>query len=76
MIVEIYRATVCGKNQGRRMVRKSIDGFVWIEQSTECTEFNVAQGKCSAEDLPDHVLAALEEIGTGLFKYVSWPKVE
>ena len=74
MIVEAYRATVCGQNQGKRMVRKSIDGYVWIEQSTVATEFNVAQGTCSAEDLPGDVLAKLEELGTGLFKYVSWPK--
>lgn len=75
MIVENYRKAVDGVSVGERMVRKDVlgDGYTWIEQSTTNRIYNVAQGSCSAGDLPEHVRIAADNMRRQLFSYVRWP---
>ena len=54
MILTQYRKDGPAK---ARFVRKAVgqDFYKWCEQSEDDPRFDVAQGTCSAEDLPDDV---------------------
>jgi hypothetical protein len=47
-----------------RYVRKHLsrDWYQWCEQSKENPAYDVAQGTCDAEDLPEDVRAKCEEL--------------
>jgi hypothetical protein len=56
----------------KRYVRKSGDAYRWCEQSAVNPAYDVAQGTCDAEDLPDAVRAACDAY-TGVFYACEWP---
>ena len=75
MIIETYRAAVDGIDVGERMVRKDAvgDDYTWIEQSTTNRSYNVAMGGCSADDLPEFVRIAADNMRGQIFGFVRWP---
>lgn len=59
MIVESFRRPGVAK---ARFVRKSIYGdFVWCEQNAKDERFDIAQGRCDAEDLPAEIIEKCEK---------------
>lgn len=56
----------------KRYVRKSGDVYRWCEQSVTNPAYDVAQGMCDSEDLPDDVRAACDAY-TGSFYACEWP---
>ena len=76
MIVTTFESKrLLAKNlQWRRYVRKDAtgDGYSWCLTSPR-TKFDVAQGRCDADDIPANV-RALADARRGLaFSYVDWP---
>lgn len=74
MITEAFR----GKGEAKaRYVRKAagVDGvYQWCEQSADDPRYDVAQGTCDAEDLPDDIRDKCDR-HTGMGTYAcEWPK--
>lgn len=71
MIREQYR--VEGKARAR-YVRRALgqDFYKWCEQSAADPRYDVAQGTCEAQDLPDEVRAACDEY-KGMAYACEWP---
>jgi len=72
MIVDTYR------KEGRvykRFVRRALlcnDLYQWCEQSEDNTAFDIAQGTCRGEDLPEDIKKTCDEY-EGAFYACEWP---
>lgn len=58
-----------------RYVRKAIGGshYQWAEQSPVDPRFDIAQGVCDAEDLPDDIRSKCDELeGQNAGLYACW----
>lgn len=69
----LTRYRVEGKASAR-YVTKSVAGdfYRWCEQSAEDPRYDVAQGTCVAEDLPEHIRARCDAC-RGSFYATEWP---
>jgi hypothetical protein len=73
MIREKYR--VDGKARARYVRRAAgKDFYEWCEQSAADPRYDVAQGTCEAQDLPDEIRAACDA-NKGMFYACEWPMV-
>jgi hypothetical protein len=72
MIRESYR--VPGKAASGRFVKRhpGQSWYIWAEQSRDDPRYDVAQGTCDAEDLPDAIRKACDEY-TGAHYPCIWP---
>lgn len=48
------------------------DYYVWCEQSADDPRYDIAQGTCEAEDLPDDIRKKCDEYD-GYFYACEWP---
>lgn len=69
-----YKFNKPGPRKGR-YVRKAIFGehYEFCEQNAEKPQFDLAQGTCDAEDLPEHIRAKCAEHGGNAFYACEWP---
>ena len=71
MIHKIYEAA---GTPGKRYVRAAVDGvYVWCTQSVEKPQYDVAQGICDAEEMPQDVKEKADGMRGCAFSYVEWP---
>ena len=69
--VQNYRNQV----EGARMVRASIEGgYAWLIRDALDLRYDIAQGTCAAEDLPDDVRLAADVMRGHAYGYVDWPR--
>jgi hypothetical protein len=74
MIKKTYTARG-DKIDGMRFVRACHPtGYVWCIQSNSAKRYDLQQGTCDAEDLPDDVRAAADSLLGRAFSYVEWPQ--
>lgn len=70
-IIERYR--VQGKAIARYVAKSRVGDFYrWCEQSSDDPRYDVAQGTCTAEDLPDHVREKCDKY-EGVHYACEWP---
>jgi hypothetical protein len=74
MIKTTYTSPRSG-NTSRYVAKDAVGaGYHWCEQCDK-TRFDLAQGTCDADDLPDDVKQAADELKNTWPNYVVWPKV-
>lgn len=82
MITVTYKAqNYKNQREGARMVRASsaaIGGkpvsYAWLIRDALDLRYDIQQGRCDAEDLPDAVREAAEALAGQAFDYVDWPR--
>lgn len=72
MITTTWKSESEGK-EGKRYVGKAANGgYRWCIQNVHKPQYDIAQGKCEAEDLPEEIRQKCDEYDGGFYA-CEWP---